>query len=135
MNEIADIVKKIQRERNVVVVERNVIIIERDEIIQKWNNAKTMIRFLQNDLIKQQNQSSTDQFIRSVKIHSFVVISVFIVLDASKVVKSAKLFDEKALIDNNENEFEDWLNEVKNKLQNNVDWYLIETNKIDYVRS
>ena len=94
-----------------------------------------MIRFLQNDLAKQQNQSSTDQFIRSVKIHSFVVFSAFIASDASKAVKSAKLSDEKALTDNNENEFENWLNEMKNKLQNNVDWYSIETNKIDYVRS
>ena len=52
-----------------------------------------------------------------------------------RAVKSTKLLDEKALTDNNENEFEDWLDEVKNKLQNNVDWYSIETNKIDYVRS
>ena len=33
LNEITDIVTKIQRERNDVVVEQNIIIIERDEII------------------------------------------------------------------------------------------------------
>ena len=52
-----------------------------------------------------------------------------------KIVKSIKLSNEKALVNNNENEFENWLNEMKNKLQNNVDWYSIETNKIDYVKS
>ena len=35
LNKIADIVKKIQKKRNIVVVEQDVIIIERDEIIQK----------------------------------------------------------------------------------------------------
>ena len=108
---------------------------QKNETFQKLKKAKTMIHFLQNDLAKQQqNQSLTDQFIQSMKIHSSVVSSVFIVLDASKVVKSVKLSDEKALTNNDENEFENWLNEVKNKLQNNVDWYSIETNKIDYVR-
>ena len=68
------------------------------------------------------------------KTHLFVVIFVFIDLDALKVVKSTKLSDKKALTNNDENEFEDWLNELKNKLQNNADWYSIETNKIDYVR-
>ena len=68
------------------------------------------------------------------KIHSSVVSSVFIALDASKAVKSIKLSNEKTLTNNNEDEFENWLNEVKNKLQNNVDWYSTETNKIDYVR-
>ena len=61
LNEITDIVTKIQKKRNVVVIERDVIIIERDEIIQKWNDVKAIIRFLQNNLLKQQqNQSSID---------------------------------------------------------------------------
>ena len=135
LNEIADTVTRIQKKRDVVFVERDVLIIEWDETIQELNETTMMIRFLQNDLMKQQNQSSSiDRFIRSMKIHSFVVTSVFIALDALKTVKSAKLSDEKALADNNENEFENWLNEMKNKLQNSVDWYSIETNKIDYVR-
>ena len=66
-----------------------------------------MIHFLQNNLAKQQqNQSSIDQFLQSVKIHSFVVIFVFVILYASKTVKSTKLFNKKLLTDNNENEFE-----------------------------
>ena len=99
LNEIFVIAKRIEQKRDVVIIERN-------ETIRKLNEAKTIVRFLQNDLAKQQNQSSTDQFIRSMKIHSSVVISVFIALDASKAVKSAKLSDDKALTDNNENEFE-----------------------------
>ena len=108
LNEITDTVTKIQERRNVVVVERDIIIIEKDETFQKLNEARTMIHFLQNDLAKQQNQSSSiDRLIRSVKIHSFVVTSVFIALNALKTVKSVKLSNEKALTNNNENEFED----------------------------
>ena len=54
LNKITDIMKRIKKKRNVVIIERN-------EIIQKLNEIKTMIRFLQNNLTKQQNQSSTDQ--------------------------------------------------------------------------
>ena len=100
LNEIFVIAKKIEKKRNVVIIER-------DEIIQKLNETRTIIRFLQNDLAKQQqNQSFADQLIRSMKIYSSVVTSVVIVLDALKAVKSTKLFDEKALTNNNENEFE-----------------------------
>ena len=35
LHEMTDTMKKIKKQRNVVVVERDVIIIERDEIIQK----------------------------------------------------------------------------------------------------
>ena len=92
LNEIIVIVKKIKKKKN--------------ETIQKLNEVKTMIRFLQNDLAKQQNQSSIDQSLRSMKTHSLVITSVFINFDASKAVKSIKLFDEKTLANNNENEFE-----------------------------
>ena len=120
--------KKIEKKRNVVVIERN-------KIIQELNKAKTIIHFLQNDLTKQQNQSSIDQLLQSMKTHSFVIISVFIDLNASKAIKSVKLFDEKTTTNNDENEFVNWLNEIKNKFQNNVNWYSIEISKIDYVKS
>ena len=100
LNEIFVIAKKIEKKRDVVIIER-------DKIIQKLNETKTIICFLQNDLAKQQNQSlSTDQSIQSMKTHSSVVISVFIALDALKAVKSVKLFNEKVLADNNEDKFE-----------------------------
>ena len=109
LNEIFVIAKRIEKKRNAIIIEQNVVIIKRDEIIRELNETKTTIRFLQNDLTKQQqNQSSTDQFIRLMKTHSFVIVitSVFIDLDALKVVKSAKLLDEKALTNNDKNKFE-----------------------------
>ena len=99
--------KKIKKKRNIVIIKRNVIIIERNKIIQELNKAKTIIFFLQNNLAKQQqNQLSIDQFLQSMKTHSFVVIFVFIFLHALKIVESVKLSDEKVLTDNNKNEFE-----------------------------
>ena len=48
LDKIIVIAKKIEKKRDVVIIEQN-------EIIRELNETKTIIRFLQNDLTKQQN--------------------------------------------------------------------------------
>jgi hypothetical protein len=53
----------------------------------------------------------------------------------SSSVTSKKLSDSLILIDEKDFNIEDWLSTMRNKLERNFDWYLIETQKKAYVRT
>jgi hypothetical protein len=57
------------------------------------------------------------------------------VMTTINIVTSKKLFNSSILIDDKNSNIEDWLSTMKNKLEENVDWFSIETNKRAYVRT
>jgi hypothetical protein len=51
------------------------------------------------------------------------------------IVTSKQLFDSLILTDDKDSNIENWLFAMKNKLEENVDWFSIETSKKTYVRT
>jgi hypothetical protein len=51
------------------------------------------------------------------------------------IVTSKKLFDSLILTDDKDSNIENWLFVMRNKLEENVDWFSIETSKKTYVRT
>jgi hypothetical protein len=57
------------------------------------------------------------------------------VMTTISIATSKKLSDSFILIDDKNSNIEDWLSTMRNKLEENADWFLIETSKKTYVRT
>ncbi len=108
----------------------NVIINEKVKYEIEYERLKKRIEEFENENVK-----SFDVFVESIR-NASIKINVFIlVMTTINIVTSKKLFNSSILIDDKNSNIEDWLSTMKNKLEENVDWFSIETNKRAYVRT
>ncbi len=112
----------------------NVIIDEKARYEVEYERLKKRIEELEDqreNVDEHENAESLDvsvEFVRDASIR--VDVSVMTI-----VVTSKKLSDSFILIDDKNSNIEDWLSTMKNKLEENADWFSIETSKKTYVRT
>ncbi len=108
----------------------NVIVDERARYEVEYERLKKRVEELENENVK-----SLDVFVESVRDASIRIdVSIF-VMTTIDIATSKKLFDSSILIDDKNSNIEDWLSTMRNKLEENADWFSIETSKRAYVRT
>ncbi len=122
-----------------IQIEKAELLKERDELKVKLNDVQVIVNFLQK-----QKTSSIHVFEQATfaLVHdsesaasetSMLIIESTIKVNKKK--KSFKLLDSFVLENNDDDCFENWLALTRNKLKNNVDWWLIEKFRITYLRT
>ena len=101
---------------------------ERDSAQEELDKAKVIIQFLQNTNISSASTVSAE----NVHTHTTTTAST---PAPEGVGKSSKLPDPPILENNKDDNFEDWLSSMRNKLEGNADWYPTEAMKKAYVRT
>ena len=89
---------------------------ERDSAQEELDKAKVIIQFLQNTNISSASTASAE----NVHTHDHYRVNTA----PEGVGKSSKLPDPPILENNKDDNFEDWLSSMRNKLEGNADWYL-----------
>ncbi len=108
----------VMNEYNKKIVKFEEFIIEYNNCIDELNDVKLIIRELKVKL-REKNLENTILFI----IEDDVIVST-----------SKKLSDSSIFIDDKDSIIDDWLNVMRNKLEENADWFSIDVQQKAYVR-
>ncbi len=113
----------------------NVIINERTRYEVEYERMKKRVEELEQNRNNDENENveSLDVLVESVRDAS-VRVDVFVTAIIS-IVTSKKLSDSLILTDDKNSNIENWLFVMRNKLEENADWFSIKTSKKTYVRT
>jgi regulator of replication initiation timing len=106
----------------------NVIINERTRYRIKYERLKKRVEgFEQNrNNDESENVESLNVFVESVRNELIRINVSAFVMTTVNIATSKKLSDSLILIDDKNSNIEDWLSTMRNKLKENVDWFLSE---------
>ncbi len=114
----------------------NVIINERDKYEVEYERLKKRVEELEHERDNEnENMKSLDVFVESIRNASIRVNASVFVMTTINIATSKKLFDSFILTDDKDSNIENWLFAMRNKLEENADWFSIETSKKTYVRT
>ncbi len=121
------------RKENVMLNdEYNKIVSDRTKYEVEYERMKKRLDELENT-DENENVESLDVLVESVR-NASVRVDVFVTTTISTVT-SKKLSDSLILTDDKNSNIENWLFAMRNKLEENADWFSIETSKKTYVRT
>ncbi len=121
------------RKENVMLNdEYNKIVSDKTRYEVEYEHMKEKLDELEN-IDENENVESLDVFVESIR-NASVRVDVFMTTIIN-IVTSKKLFDSLILTDDKDSNIENWLFVMRNKLEENVDWFSIETSKKTYVRT
>jgi hypothetical protein len=115
----------------------NVIINKKIKYEIKYERLKKRVEELEQKRNNDENENveSFDVFVEWIRDALIKInVSVF-VMTTVNISTSKKLFDSLILIDDKNSNIEDWFLTMRNKLEENVYWFSIETSKKTYVRT
>ncbi len=112
--------------------EYNKIVSDKAKYEVEYERMKERLDELEN-IDENENVESLDVFVESIR-NASVRVDVFMTIIIN-IVTSKQLFDSLILTDDKDSNIENWLFAMKNKLEENVDWFSIETSKKTYVRT